>query len=173
MENIYLNNTYSRLYCVQCIHHVSLFYQPIHTSASFVLTFVNQQLLFNDQSLCDGCFQKVDCYVCALDFFKITASLKQRSCVILHSPPFITRHPTVILIFQSYHPIESIPIEQWHHEEEWHITDSYVCTNPLILMKWWWRRTMGGILRIGCLYSWVLKSFFTYEHIIPMGGSVE
>ena len=74
---------------------------------------------------------------------------------------FITRHPTVIhliqkyIIFQTYHPIESIPIEQWH------MTNSYVCTNPLILMKWWWRRIMGGILRMAAC---VLRSFFTYEY---------
>ena len=78
---------------------------------------------------------------------------------------FITRHPTVIhliqkLTFQTYHPIESIPIEQWH------MTNSYVCTNPLILMKWWWRRIMGGILRMAAC---VLRSFFTYEYIIPIG----
>ena len=94
----------------------------------------------------------------------------EKLCCILHSPPFITRHPTVIhliqkyIIFQTYHPIESIPIEQWH------MTNSYVCTNPLILMKWWWRRIMGGILRMAAC---VLRSFFTYEYIIPMGGSVE
>ena len=151
--------------------YISFFCADICDIKNFSLMPLKSILL--NQSLCGGCFQKVDCYVCALDFCKITASLKQRSCVayctVPHSP-FITRHPTVIhliqkyIIFQTYHPIESIPIEQWH------MTDSYVCINPLILMKWWWRRIMGGILRMAAC---VLRSFFTYEYIIPMGGSVE
>ena len=78
---------------------------------------------------------------------------------------FITRHPTVIhliqkyIIFQTYHPIESIPIEQWH------MTNSYVCTNPLILMKWWWRRIMVVYPTDGCLcikiifYVWVYHTY--------------
>ena len=66
--------------------YISFFCADICDIKNFSLMPLKSILL--NQSLCGGCFQKVDCYVCALDFCKITASLKREVVLHIISPSY-------------------------------------------------------------------------------------
>ena len=61
--------------------YISFFCADICDIKNFSLMPLKSILL--NQSLCGGCFQKVDCYVCALDFCKITHHSNRE---VLHNP---------------------------------------------------------------------------------------